>query len=319
MEELCQPTLDGRGGPIAPIAIQATNFGLKNDMIQQVQNSCLFHGLGDDANKHLAKFLHVTQSIHRDTINAAAGGTFMKRRPEECYDLITTMIGILPLKGVSPPEVVLLYKGPTIPTTSSSPKVVERETEVTKDTVPPTNNGGTEDVQPPFVQVETQVPNFEPVVAPVIEPVEAPVSAPKPNSKPSIPYPSRLNDQTLREKANNQMEKFFQIFQDLHFDISFTDALILMPKFASTIKSLLSNKEKLFELARTPLNEHCLAVFLKKLPQKLRALDKFLIPCDFLGMDVCLALADLGASINLMPLFRVEKRFPFLNVLLLLV
>ncbi|GJV75291.1 reverse transcriptase domain-containing protein [Tanacetum coccineum] len=200
MEELCQPTLDGRGGPIAPIAIQATNFGLKNDMIQQVQNSCQFHGLpGDDANKHLDKFLHVTQSIkvngvtddalrlylfpyslthhatawfdrlprnsittfeqmakmflgkyfppsmvtklrneitnfrqrpddslfeaweryklsidrcpnhnmlpvtqidtfyneltlrHRDTINAAAGGTFMKRRPEECYDLIKNM------------------------------------------------------------------------------------------------------------------------------------------------------------------------------------------------------------------------------------
>nr|GEX39659.1 reverse transcriptase domain-containing protein [Tanacetum cinerariifolium] len=64
MKELCQPTLNGRGGPIASIAIQATNFGLKNDMIQQVQNSCQFHGLpGDDANKHLDKFLHVTQSI----------------------------------------------------------------------------------------------------------------------------------------------------------------------------------------------------------------------------------------------------------------
>nr|GFC46639.1 reverse transcriptase domain-containing protein [Tanacetum cinerariifolium] len=62
--ELCQPSLDGRGGPIAPFAIQATNFGLKNDMIQQVQNSCQFHGLpGDDANKHLDQFLHVTQSI----------------------------------------------------------------------------------------------------------------------------------------------------------------------------------------------------------------------------------------------------------------
>ncbi|GKA61402.1 hypothetical protein Tco_0760809, partial [Tanacetum coccineum] len=63
MEELCQPSLNGRGGPIAPIAIQATNFGLKNDMIQQVQNSCPFRGPGDDANKNLDKFLHVTQSI----------------------------------------------------------------------------------------------------------------------------------------------------------------------------------------------------------------------------------------------------------------
>nr|GFD61054.1 reverse transcriptase domain-containing protein [Tanacetum cinerariifolium] len=53
MEELCQPTLNGRGGPIASIAIQATNFGLKNDMIKPVQNSCPFCGPGDDANKHL--------------------------------------------------------------------------------------------------------------------------------------------------------------------------------------------------------------------------------------------------------------------------
>nr|GFA94603.1 reverse transcriptase domain-containing protein [Tanacetum cinerariifolium] len=65
MEELCQPSLNGRGGPIALITIQATNFGLKNDMIQQVHNSCQFHGLpSDDANKHLDKFLHVTQSIN---------------------------------------------------------------------------------------------------------------------------------------------------------------------------------------------------------------------------------------------------------------
>ncbi|GKD08972.1 hypothetical protein Tco_1188657 [Tanacetum coccineum] len=69
----------------------------------------------------------------------------------------------------------------------------------------------------------------------------------KPKPKPSIPYPLRLNDQKLHEKANNQMLKFLQIFQRLHFDLSFADALLHMPKFASTFKSLLSNKEKLFE------------------------------------------------------------------------
>nr|GEU44390.1 reverse transcriptase domain-containing protein [Tanacetum cinerariifolium] len=189
-----------------------------------------------------------------------------------------------------------------IPTTSSPLKVVEHETKMTKDTVPPTNNGSTKDAQPPVIQVETQIPNSEPVIAPVDEPVEAPVSAPKPNPKPSIPYPSRFHDQKLREKTNDQKEKFLQIFQDLNFNISFADALILMPKFGPTIKSLLTNKEKLFDLARTPLNEHCLTVLLKKLPEKLGDPDKFLIPCDFLGMDECLALADLGASINLMPL-----------------
>nr|GEW10438.1 hypothetical protein [Tanacetum cinerariifolium] len=142
------------------------------------------------------------------------------------------------------------------PTTSSSlPKVVERKTEVTKDTMPPTNNESTKDVQPSVVQIETPILISEPMVAPVIKPV-----------------------------------------------VVHVNALILMPKFGPTIKSLLTNKDNLYELARTPLNEHCSALLLKKLPEKLRDPDKFLIPCDFLEMDECLALADLGASINLMPL-----------------
>nr|GEV18637.1 DNA-directed DNA polymerase [Tanacetum cinerariifolium] len=98
------------------------------------------------------------------------------------------------------------------------------------------------------------------------------------------------------------MEKFFQIFQDFHFDISFADALLLMPKFASTIKSLFTNKDKLFKLSKIPLNENCSAMLLKKLLEKIGDPGKFLIPCDFLGMDVCHAWANLGASINLMPL-----------------
>nr|GEV57349.1 reverse transcriptase domain-containing protein [Tanacetum cinerariifolium] len=84
-----------------------------------------------------------------------------------------------------------------------------------------------------------------------------------------------------------------------------------MPKFGPIIKSLLTNKEKLFELARTPLNEHCSAVLLKKLPKKLRDPEKLLIPCDFPGMDECLALADLSASINLMPLSVWNSRSLF--------
>nr|GFC20677.1 reverse transcriptase domain-containing protein [Tanacetum cinerariifolium] len=66
------------------------------------------------------------------------------------------------------------------------------------------------------------------------------------------------------------MENFFQNFHDLHFDISFANALLLMPKFASTIKSLLTNKDKLFELTKVPLNENCSAMLLKKLPEKLK-------------------------------------------------
>nr|GFC44583.1 reverse transcriptase domain-containing protein [Tanacetum cinerariifolium] len=105
-----------------------------------------------------------------------------------------------------------------------------------------------------------------------------------------------------------------EIFQDLHFELSFADALIHMPKFAPMFKRLLNNKDKLIELTKTPLNENCSAVVLKKLPEKLGDPGRFLIPCDFTGIDNCLALADLGASINLMPLSIWRKlRLPTLN------
>nr|GEX34320.1 hypothetical protein [Tanacetum cinerariifolium] len=119
------------------------------------------------------------------------------------------------------------YDGPQI-----LPPVVENEPEATKDTVNPTNNGNTKDVQPQAVQSK-------------------PVT-----SEPAI---------TL-------------IFKDMSFEISFADALILMPKFASTLKALIGNKEKLSEMAQTPLNEHYSAVLLKKLPEKLGDPGKFLIP-----------------------------------------
>nr|GEV50271.1 reverse transcriptase domain-containing protein [Tanacetum cinerariifolium] len=88
---------------------------------------------------------------------------------------------------------------------------------------------------------------------------------------------------------------------------SFADNILLMPKFASTIKSLLTNKDKLFELEKVPLNENCSAMLLKKLPENLGDPDKFLIPYDIPGIDVCHALADLGASINLMSLSIWKK------------
>ncbi|GJX24787.1 reverse transcriptase domain-containing protein [Tanacetum coccineum] len=80
-----------------------------------------------------------------------------------------------------------------------------------------------------------------------------------------------------------------------------------MPKFASMFKKMLNNKDKLIELTKTPLNENCSAVVLKKLPEKLGDPGRFLIPCDFSEFDSYLALADLGASINLMPLSIWKK------------
>ncbi|GKD62985.1 DNA-directed DNA polymerase [Tanacetum coccineum] len=167
------------------------------------------------------------------------------------------------------------YDGPPIPPPFSSyPKVVEKEPEVTKDPVQPS----TKKVQPS--DVRTQAPTSEPV------------NAPKP--KPNLPYPSRLNNQKLRERDDHQMMKFLQIFRSLHFNLSFSDALLNMPKFASTFKNLLSNKEKLFELASTPVNENCSTVIQKKFLEKLGDPGKFLIPCNFPEIVECLALSDLG-------------------------
>nr|GFA42833.1 reverse transcriptase domain-containing protein [Tanacetum cinerariifolium] len=114
----------------------------------------------------------------------------------------------------------------------------------------------------------------------------------------------------------------------LHINITLGDALVLMPKYQKMLKPLLSNKEKLQELANTPRNENCLAVILKKLPEKLRDPGKFLISCGFIILKKlpeklgdprkflilcgfselkCKALADLGSSINLMPLSVWKK------------
>ncbi|GJT86555.1 reverse transcriptase domain-containing protein [Tanacetum coccineum] len=163
-----------------------------------------------------------------------------------------------------------------------TPKETENEPEVTKDTVQPS----TENIQPPVVQTNDQI--GEPVVAS--------------KTKPTLPYPSRANKEKFREKDDLLASKFMEIFRNLHFELSFADALLHMPKFAPMFRKLLNDKDKMIELTKTPVNENCSAVILKKFPEKLGDPGRFLIPCDFPEMNECLALADLGASINLMPL-----------------
>ncbi|GJT89428.1 reverse transcriptase domain-containing protein [Tanacetum coccineum] len=121
----------------------------------------------------------------------------------------------------------------------------------------------TENIQPPVVQTNDQI--GEPVVVP--------------KTKPTLPYPSRANKEKFREKDDLLVaSKFYVNFQNLQFEL---------------------NNE--FD-KDTPVNENCSAVILKKFPEKLGDPGRFLIPCDFPEMNECLALADLGASINLMPL-----------------
>nr|GEW27142.1 reverse transcriptase domain-containing protein [Tanacetum cinerariifolium] len=122
----------------------------------------------------------------------------------------------------------------------------------------------------------------------------------------NIPYPLRILKQKQQEKDKVQIHKFWQMFKQLHINITLADALILMHKYHKMIEALLSNKEKLQELANTPFNENCTTVIVKKLPEKLRDPEKFLIPCGFNELK-CKALAELGTSINLMPLSVWKK------------
>ncbi|GJW29103.1 reverse transcriptase domain-containing protein [Tanacetum coccineum] len=117
------------------------------------------------------------------------------------------------------------YNGPQ---TSSPPKEKENEPEVTKDTVQPS----TENIQPPVVQTH------EPVVVP--------------KTKPTLPYPSRANKEKFREKDDLLASKFMEIFRNLHFELSFADALLHMPKFAPMFRKLLNDKDKMIELTKTP-------------------------------------------------------------------
>ncbi|GJV14745.1 reverse transcriptase domain-containing protein [Tanacetum coccineum] len=226
----------------------------------------------DDFQKMMLGFMQSYHSNQPSSSSSLPSNTIPNPRNEA--KAITTRSGVS-------------YDGPPIP-----PPVVEKEREVTKDTELPS----TEDIQPPLVQEQTKDK----------EPIEEPSFVAN-KAKPNLPYPSRLNKEKIREKDDILASKFMEIFRNLHFELSFADALIHMPKFAPMFKKMLNNKDKLIELTKTPLNENCSAVVLKKLPEKLGDPGRFLIPCDFSEFDSYLALADLGASINLMPLSIWKK------------
>ncbi|GJW78443.1 reverse transcriptase domain-containing protein [Tanacetum coccineum] len=453
MEELCQPTMLGWGGLIAPMTMHATDFGLKNHMILQVQQSCQYHGLpGYDANKHIDKFSTVNQNMkqngvlhdvlrlclfpyslthhatawfdrlpknsihsweemvtkflskyfppsmvtklrndisnfrqlhdeslfkaweryklsidrcpnhnmlpvtqidtlyngltlrHRDTINAAAGGTFMKRRPEDCYDLIKNMTAhhndwdTSAQRGESSRSIT--YLSPEIAALTQqiakSNKIFLRMSQSNQqvNVVNPScetcggphhysecqaasgftqgdvyaatgnYNAGANQMtkikkafneRPQGALHSNTIPNPREEIkvittrsgitlaGPLVPPPNPPSSSkeverdPEPTMdhipernphQPPIPYPLRLNKDKLQDKFDIQIHKYLQMFKKLHFNISFAEALAL-PKYAKMLKDLLTNKEKLLELANTPLNENFSVVLLKKLPEKL--------------------------------------------------
>nr|GEZ74058.1 reverse transcriptase domain-containing protein [Tanacetum cinerariifolium] len=328
MAEFLQAPTEGYKDAIVIPEIAANNFKLKHGLINLVQKKRFFGHDKEDPHAHILN--------DHDLLNFAVGGNFLDKMPRECLKIIeskskvhqsrakavvakvstsssTLAISsdIAELKDMVR-ELLLDKKNQSpAPAPSSTPapvKVVEPNCVTCggSGTLPSnTITNPKEDLKCITTRSDVAyqgptIPTPSKVMKQGTEPVVAPVSAPMPSLKPSIPYPSRRDNERRRDQANKQIENFYKIFKDMSFEISFTNALILMPKFAFTLKALIGNKEKLSEMARTKINEHCSAVILNKLPRKLGEPNKFLIPCEFPGMDECLALADLGASINLM-------------------
>nr|GEZ90359.1 reverse transcriptase domain-containing protein [Tanacetum cinerariifolium] len=189
--------------------------------------------------------------------------------PREDLQAITTRSGVtlagplvsppLPSKEVDQEPETIMDHVLTGITNNVPPLVVQPSLASTSST--PISFSKMPEVTKDMVQPSTK--NIQPPMARTQVLIDEPVVASKP--KPTIPCPLRANKQKLREKDDNLALKFVEIFRNLHF-----------------------------ELTKTPMNENCSAVILKKLPEKLGDPNKFLIPCDFLEFDECLALADLA-------------------------
>nr|GFA22483.1 reverse transcriptase domain-containing protein [Tanacetum cinerariifolium] len=230
---------------------------------------------------------------------AAGGNTFPEYRDNiQGYVSAATGSRTLPGNTIANPKGELkaittrsglVTEGPTVP---NPPKSVNpEEDECVEETY----------TDPNHAEYTSKVPPPPPVQKPKPQIQRNFVLHTRDSLPPHIPYPSRMLKQKQQEKDDIQIQKFWNMFKKLHLNITLAEALVLMPKYQKMLKALLSNKEKLEELANTPLNENCSAVILKKLPEKLRDPGKFLIPCGFSELK-CKALADLGASFNLMPL-----------------
>nr|GEU34452.1 reverse transcriptase domain-containing protein [Tanacetum cinerariifolium] len=395
----------------------ATAFSLRHHMIQQVQNTCQFHGFpGDDANRHIDKFLKITQNMkqngvsddalhlsffpyhaiawyyflprnsihsfddmmrkfllkyfppsmvtklrneitkfeqkphellfeawepyklsidrcsnhnmllvtqidtfyngltltHRDTINAAAGGTFMQKTPEECDELIENMTdhhNHWDTSAIRDETSRNISSASTSTTESIDMKcetcggphsfteclAIGGYTQETDYATTSNYNSGGNSYQPQGTGSlsSNTIPNPREDLKVITTCSGVTLAGPSVSpSKEVNREPEMITDHVLIESTNNVPPLVVQL----------SPASTSFSKNSSSKIPEVTKDTKLFDLATTPMNENCSTVILRKLHKKLGDPGKFLIPCDFPEFDECLALADLGASINLMPL-----------------
>ncbi|KAK1421773.1 hypothetical protein QVD17_24388 [Tagetes erecta] len=179
-------------------------------------------------------------------------------------------------------------------------EIEEKEEEVDEELEMETPGGGRPSVEPIVTPLVSEPPPRETIGKKSEGKKKGPVDD---EDYSRCPYPARL----LRQKYLRDYGHFLELFKQLKINLPLVEALQHMPKYAKFLKDLLSNKKKLEELSTVTLSERCSAVVQNKLPEKLADPGVFTIPCLFGSSTVNHALADLGASINLMP-YSIYKR-----------
>nr|GEY15315.1 reverse transcriptase domain-containing protein [Tanacetum cinerariifolium] len=244
MEEMLQAPTEGYGDTFVVPDIHAENFEIRIGLLSLIQAN-QFHGFeSNNPNDHIRSFNRITLTLKfRDVSN----------------DAIKLMIFPYSLEGAAKIWNGVTLAGPSVSSPSPSQEL-DQEPETITDQV---LTGNTNNVPPLVIQPSLDSTSFSTISSSKMP--EVTMDTPKP----TIPYPLRANKQKLHEKDDILALKFVEIFRNLYLKLSFADALLYMPKFALMLKSLLNNKEKLFDLATTPVNKNCMAVILKKLPEKL--------------------------------------------------
>ncbi|GKC60181.1 reverse transcriptase domain-containing protein [Tanacetum coccineum] len=270
------------------------NYVKANDaVLKNVQNQ------GQNLQNQMANVTSLLTSLCDNFKNSAStsnSGTLPSQtvtNPRQQINAITTRSG----KALEEPSI------PLVPTLDVSKP--HKETEQNPET-------STEKVQNPKLENTAHVPSSgeEDSIFMEIPKPKAKKTVnldPNPNSYPSkLPYPERMKVRE-HDKPSAQHSRFLKMFKQLRLEIGLKDALVEMPKFNKWLSSLLRNKEKLEEIAITTVNAECSAIIMNKVPEKLEDPGKFLIPCALQELKRTSALADSGASINLLP-YSIYKK-----------
>ncbi|GJS12159.1 reverse transcriptase domain-containing protein [Tanacetum coccineum] len=238
------------------------------------------------------------QNYHNNsTASTSRPGTLPSQtvtNAREHVNVITTRSG----KTLEEPSTPLV---PTTPVVSNPQKEPKQNPETSTEKVQNPNLENTAHVPPPEEEESIFMEIPKPKAKKTINVEIQDLNSPKPTSYQSkLPYPERMKVRE-NDKPSAQHSQFLKMFKQLRLEIGLKDALVEMPKFNKWLSSLLRNKEKLEEIAITTVNAECSAIIMNKVPEKLEDPGKFLIPCALQELNRTSALADSGASINLLP------------------